>query len=212
MAEKIIAETEKEIAEEVTAQTQKAEQPDEPETVPAPAPTPKPLNPEELQVNLVRSMREIVSGVGHRPEIPEEDVPASVESRPRMTQKVEVPNTQIPTAGKLSIDDILLSMGEKGKDYAAARTGRLAGQPVVEEKEIPAAVQEPESNETEATATVEEAEEVPQAADEAAVSVAAQQPTEAEVTVDKAAQNPGSKEAAASVAAQQPGRGRSDRR
>ena len=204
MAEKIIAETEKEIAEEVTAQTQKAEQPDEPETVPVPAPTPKPLNPEELQVNLVRSMREIVSGVGHRPEIPEEDVPASVESRPRMTQKVEVPNTQIPTAGKLSIDDILLSMGEKGKDYAAARAGRLAGQPVVEEKEIPAAVQEPESNETEATATAEEAEEVPQAADEAAVSVAAQQPTEAEVTVDKAAQNPGSKEAAASVAAQQP--------
>lgn len=182
MAEKIIAETEKEIAEEVTAQTQKAEQPDEPETVPVPAPTPKPLNPEELQVNLVRSMREIVSGVGHRPEIPEEDVPASVESRPRMTQKVEVPNTQIPTAGKLSIDDILLSMGEKGKDYAAARAGRLAGQPVVEEKEIPAAVQEPESNETEATATAEEAEEVPQAA----ASVAAQQPVEAEVTADKA--------------------------
>ena len=186
MAEKIIAETEKEIAEEVTAQTHKAEQPDEPETVPAPAPTPKPLNPEELQVNLVRSMREIVSGVGHRPEIPEEDVPASVESRPRMTQKVEVPNTQIPTAGKLSIDDILLSMGEKGKDYAAARAGRLAGQPVVEEKEIPAAVQEPESNETEATATAEEAEEVPQAADEAAASVAAQQPVEAEVTADEA--------------------------
>ena len=204
MAERIIAETEKEIAEEVTAQTQKAEQPDEPETVPAPAPTPKPLNPEELQVNLVRSMREIVSGVGHRPEIPEEDVPASVESRPRMTQKVEVPNTQIPTAGKLSIDDILLSMGEKGKDYAAARAGRLAGQPVVEEKEIPAAVQEPESNDTEATATAEEAEEVPQAADEAAISVAEQQPTEAEVTADKAAQNPGSKEAAASVAEQQP--------
>ena len=204
MAEKIIAETEKEIAEEVTAQTQKAEQPDEPETVPAPAPTPKPLNPEELQVNLVRSMREIVSGVGHRPEIPEEDVPASVESRPRMTQKVEVPNTQIPTAGKLSIDDILLSMGEKGKDYAAARAGHSAGRPVAEEKEIPAAVQEPESNETEATETAEEEKEAPQAADEAAASVAEQQPTEAEVTVDKAAQNPGSKEAAASVAAQQP--------
>lgn len=186
MAEKIIAETEKEIAEEVTAQTQKAEQPDEPETVPAPAPTPKPLNPEELQVNLVRSMREIVSGVGHRPEIPEEDVPASVESRPRMTQKVEVPNTQIPTAGKLSIDDILLSMGEKGKDYAAARAGHSAEQPVAEEKEIPAAVQEPESNATEATATAEEEEEVPQAADEAAASVAEQQSAEAEVTADKA--------------------------
>ena len=186
MAEKIIAETEKEIAEEVTAQTHKAEQPDEPETVPAPAPTPKPLNPEELQVNLVRSMREIVSGVGHRPEIPEEDVPASVESRPRMTQKVEVPNTQIPTAGKLSIDDILLSMGEKGKDYAAARAGHSAEQPVAEEKEIPAAVQEPESNATEATATAEEEEEVPQAADEAAASVAEQQPAEAEVTADKA--------------------------
>ena len=186
MAEKIIAETEKEIAEEVTAQTQKAEQPDEPETVPAPAPTPKPLDPEELQVNLVRSMREIVSGVGHRPEIPEEDVPASVESRPRMTQKVEVPNTQIPTAGKLSIDDILLSMGEKGKDYAAARAGHSAEQPVAEEKEIPETVQEPESNETEATATAEEEEEVPQAADEAAASVAEQQPAEAEVTADKA--------------------------
>ena len=204
MAERIIAETEKEIAEEVTAQTQKAEQPDEPETVPAPAPTPKPLNPEELQVNLVRSMREIVSGVGHRPEIPEEDVPASVESRPRMTQKVEVPNTQIPTAGKLSIDDILLSMGEKGKDYAAARAGHPAGQPVAEEKEIPAAVQEPESNETEATATAEEAEEVPQAADEAAASVTEQQPAEAEVTADEAAPNPGRREAAASVAKQQP--------
>lgn len=186
IAEKIIAETEKEIAEEVTAQTHKAEQPDEPETVPAPAPTPKPLNPEELQVNLVRSMREIVSGVGHRPEIPEEDVPASVESRPRMTQKVEVPNTQIPTAGKLSIDDILLSMGEKGKDYAAARAGHSAEQPVAEEKEIPAAVQEPESNATEATATAEEEEEVPQAADEAAASVAEQQSAEAEVTADKA--------------------------
>ena len=186
MAEKIIAETEKEIAEEVTAQTHKAEQPDEPETVPAPAPTSKPLNPEELQVNLVRSMREIVSGVGHRPEIPEEDVPASVESRPRMTQKVEVPNTQIPTAGKLSIDDILLSMGEKGKDYAAARAGHSAEQPVAEEKEIPETVQEPESNETEATATAEEEEEVPQAADEAAASVAEQQPAEAEVTADKA--------------------------
>lgn len=186
IAEKIIAETEKEIAEEVTAQTHKAEQPDEPETVPAPAPTSKPLNPEELQVNLVRSMREIVSGVGHRPEIPEEDVPASVESRPRMTQKVEVPNTQIPTAGKLSIDDILLSMGEKGKDYAAARAGHSAEQPVAEEKEIPETVQEPESNETEATATAEEEEEVPQAADEAAASVAAQQPVEAEVTADEA--------------------------
>ena len=186
MAEKIIAETEKEIAEEVTAQTHKAEQPDEPETVPAPAPTPKPLNPEELQVNLVRSMREIVSGVGHRPEIPEEDVPASVESRPRMTQKVEVPNTQIPTAGKLSIDDILLSMGEKGKDYAAARAGHSAEQPVAEEKEIPETVQEPESNATEATATAEEEEEVPQAADEAAASVAEQQSAEAEVTADKA--------------------------
>ena len=186
IAEKIIAETEKEIAEEVTAQTHKAEQPDEPETVPAPAPTSKPLNPEELQVNLVRSMREIVSGVGHRPEIPEEDVPASVESRPRMTQKVEVPNTQIPTAGKLSIDDILLSMGEKGKDYAAARAGHSAEQPVAEEKEIPETVQEPESNETEATATAEEEEEVPQAADEAAASVAEQQSAEAEVTADKA--------------------------
>lgn len=154
MADKIIAETEREIAEEVTAQAQKAEQQEQengprstaeptrklggeavqptPAVQPKPEPAEqkmaaqpeaKPFNPEELQVNLARSMREIVSGVAKRPEIPEEDVPASVESRPRMTQKVEVPNTQIPAAGRLSIDDILLSMGEKGKEYAAARVG-----------------------------------------------------------------------------------------
>ena len=201
MAEKIIAETEKEIAEEVTAQTQKTEQKEQkaetaevqaptrklggateqPKTVPeapqtAPTAAPKPFNPEELQVNLARSMREIVSGVGHRPEIPEEDVPASVESRPRMTQKVEVPNAQIPTAGRLSIDDILLSMGDKGKDYAAAR----AGQPVAEPKETTAAVQEDEP-ETAAVAATEGAQEEPQTG------------------VDDISQDPGRREAAASV-------------
>ena len=208
MAEKIIAETEKEIAEEVTAQTQKVEQQEQKggeETVQAPtrklggaaeppkavpetpqtaqAAAPKPFNPEELQVNLARSMREIVSGVGHRPEIPEEDVPASVESRPRMTQKVEVPNTKIPTAGKLSIDDILLSMGERGKDYAAARAGHSTAQPAAAPNETTAAVQEPENSETEAAATVaaeEVVQETPQATEEAA-------------------QNPGREEAAASV-------------
>ena len=199
MAEKIIAETEKEIAEEVTAQTQKAEQqeqsaeaetvqtptrklegaaaqPKAEQTAPqmAPAAASKPFNPEELQVNLARSMREIVSGVGHRPEIPEEDVPASVESRPRMTQRVEVPNSKIPTAGRLSIDDILLSMGERGKDYAAARAD--AQPTAVEKPEIaePIAVQEPEADETEAVPQENEAgnaasgrvEEVPQAAED----------------------------------------------
>lgn len=74
---------------------------------------------EDLQVNMARSMREIVSGVVKRPEMHEEDLPASVESRPRMTQKVEVPDHSVYTAGRLSIDDILLSMGEKGKEYAA---------------------------------------------------------------------------------------------
>lgn len=74
---------------------------------------------EELQVNLARSMREIVSGVAKQPEMPEEDMPASVESRPRMTQKVEVPGVSIPSPGRLSIDDILLSMGDKGKEIAS---------------------------------------------------------------------------------------------
>lgn len=74
---------------------------------------------EELQMNLARSMREIVSGVAKQPEMPEEDMPASVESRPRMTQKVEVPGVSIPSPGRLSIDDILLSMGDKGKEIAS---------------------------------------------------------------------------------------------
>lgn len=70
-------------------------------------------------MNLARSMREIVSGVAKQPEMPEEDMPASVESRPRMTQKVEVPGVSIPSPGRLSIDDILLSMGDKGKEIAS---------------------------------------------------------------------------------------------
>ena len=216
MAEKIIAETEKEIAEEVTAQAQKTGQqeqnagagavqaptqklsgaPRSTKTVPeapqaAQAVVPKPFNPEELQVNMARSMREIVSGVGHRPEIPEEDMPASVESCPRMTQKVEVPDTQIPTAGRLSIDDILLSMGDKGKDYAAIR----AGQPAAEPKEIAAAVHGPEVQETEAAVREDEK-------GTAAVVAAEGVQEEPQTVVDDRPQDLGREEAAASVPAE----------
>lgn len=56
--------------------------------------------------------------MARKTEIPDEDLPASVESRIQMTQKVEAPKVQPQTAGRLSIDDILLSMGDKGKEIA----------------------------------------------------------------------------------------------
>lgn len=73
---------------------------------------------EKFQMGIARDMQKIVSSVARKPEIPDEDLPASVENRIQMTQKVEAPRVQQPTAGKLSIDDILLSMGEKGKEIA----------------------------------------------------------------------------------------------
>ena len=63
-------------------------------------------------------MQKIVSSVARKTEIPDEDLPASIESRIQMTQKVEAPKVQPQTAGRLSIDDILLSMGDKGKEIA----------------------------------------------------------------------------------------------
>ena len=82
--------------------------------------TPEPpiFDKEKFQRDIARDMQKIVSSVARKAEIPDEDLPASVESRIQMTQKVEVPKVQPHTAGRLSIDDILLSMGDKGKEIA----------------------------------------------------------------------------------------------
>lgn len=82
--------------------------------------TPEPpiFDREKFQRDIARDMQKIVSSVARKTEIPDEDLPASVESRIQMTQKVEAPKVQPQTAGRLSIDDILLSMGDKGKEIA----------------------------------------------------------------------------------------------
>jgi energy-coupling factor transporter ATP-binding protein EcfA2 len=83
----------------------------------------QPKDAEELQAELARSMRKIISGVVRRVEEHEEDIPASVEPRIQNIQKIQVPPQPEPVAGKLSIDDILLSMGDQGQKVADAIIG-----------------------------------------------------------------------------------------
>ncbi len=108
---------------EIAARTAAA---DQKKTSEAPA-----FDQEKIQVELARSMREIISGVVKRPEIPEEDLPASVEGRIQPARRVEIPTAPEQTVGRLSIDDILLSMGERGKEIAAkaAMAGQTAENP-----------------------------------------------------------------------------------
>ncbi|MCD7715646.1 MAG: ATP-binding protein [Lachnospiraceae bacterium] len=162
IAENIIAQTEKEIAEDVAArkaEMEKAAQGAKPARAAA-APAKEALpgleglaplteeemdpaifsldesddteNPEQddLQVELARSVRKVISGVARNPELNEDDVPAAVEERLRNIQEPprrrEEPESK---AAKLSIDDILLSMGEKGRQAAAqARAQREAAE------------------------------------------------------------------------------------
>lgn len=105
-----------------------------------------PVNP-NLQEDLVRSMREIVSGVSRRPEPVEENEPedqviaqskeeqeaAAAVREPgaglQMPPKVQIlEENETTKAPQLSIDDILLSMGEKGNAMrqAAARMNQQA--------------------------------------------------------------------------------------
>ena len=76
-------------------------------------------NEKDLRLEFAKSMQEVISGVVRRNLENEEDIPASVDTRIHKVDRVEIPEVQEPTAGKLSIDDILLSMGEKGKRIAA---------------------------------------------------------------------------------------------
>ncbi|MCD8021530.1 MAG: ATP-binding protein, partial [Lachnospiraceae bacterium] len=75
---------------------------------------------DDLQVEMAKSVRKVISGVARKPELNEDDVPAAVEERLRGIQEVSRRREPEPVAGKLSIDDILLAMGEKGKQAAAA--------------------------------------------------------------------------------------------
>lgn len=177
LAESIMADTEKEIAQSVaeTAQIQEepevsaaepvGEEPEQQEFEPEPETEDEdmeqsgsgtgaeditepdhPVNP-NLQEDLVRSMREIVSGVSRRPEPVEENEPedqviaqskeeqeaAAAVREPgaglQMPPKVQIPEeNETAKAPQLSIDDILLSMGEKGNAMrqAAARMNQQA--------------------------------------------------------------------------------------
>ena len=83
-------------------------------------PEEEPEDQKDLQVELAKSMRKIISGVVKRVEEDDEDVPASVDPKLQRVQKLTVPEMPEQSAGQLSIDDILLSMGDKGKKIADA--------------------------------------------------------------------------------------------
>ncbi len=83
----------------------------------------EPQEQADLQVELAKSMRRIISGVVKREEHSEEDIPASVDPKFPRYQKLQMPEVTEQTAGKLSIDDILLSMSDQGKHITDAVLG-----------------------------------------------------------------------------------------
>lgn len=95
----------------------------------------------DIQVELAKTMREIIAGVVKRTEEFESDIPASVDSgKNGFAQRVEVPEVKEPAAGQLSIDDVLLSMGDKGKKPAEEpeqeETKKAAEVPMEKEPEV----------------------------------------------------------------------------
>ncbi|MCC8136640.1 MAG: hypothetical protein LIO76_00990 [Clostridiales bacterium] len=160
LAENIIAQTEKEIAEEVSARKAELEKDSQPAQTLRSTAAPEaessakmeglpplmeeeldpsvfslddpdftePSEQDDLQIELAKSVRKVISGVARTPELNEDDVPVAVEERLRNIQEIPKRHEEPePKAGKLSIDDILLSMGEKGRQTAAkARAQREA--------------------------------------------------------------------------------------
>ena len=143
------------------------------------------ISEEQLQEDMVRSMREIVSGVGPRNTMDEEEAAldqAIEQSKEDQENAVaargadrtfSVPQSaasQKRTAGKLTIDDILLSMGEQGE-----RVREVAGNHVMsadeeaqitrQEMEMPAAEETPVTEEVPAVEEAPAAEEVKEAED-----------------------------------------------
>ena len=98
------------------------------------------VSPEQMQEDMVRSMREIVSGVGPRTALDEEEAAldqAIEQSKEDQENAVaargadrtfSVPQSaasQKRTAGKLTIDDILLSMGDRGERVREVTGGNV---------------------------------------------------------------------------------------
>ena len=86
-------------------------------------PAAEPEEPADLQVELAKSMRKIISGVVKRIDDSDEDIPASVDENLQNIQKLQMPETPEQTRGQLSIDDVLLSMSDKGKSITDAVLG-----------------------------------------------------------------------------------------
>ena len=170
IAESIMAETEKEIADQVTAH--KAEMEKTPEEVPdiektrqyvKPGQEPQESEQEDtknLQIQLAKSMRKIISGVVKHSDEAEEDIPASVDAGIARSQTPEIPEESEQIAGQLSIDDILLAMGDQGKKI----TDLVLGEKEEEAHESEAAAQDAQA-ETASGTDEEKPEEVPENAE-----------------------------------------------
>ena len=138
LAESIMAQTEKEIATQVAAHKAEMEKQaagesaadaeaskEEPSSetqqkADEEAENGAPEDTQDIQVELAKSMRKIISGVVKRIDETEEDVPASVDASLQNPQKIVMPEVPEQVAGQLSIDDVLLSMSDQGKKVTDA--------------------------------------------------------------------------------------------
>ena len=154
IAESIMAETEKKIADEVTAHKAEIEHemtsetkeqgkdaaPSADQNEEAEGSASVAYDDKTLQMELARSMREIVAGVVKRTEEEEETTPV-VTKKLQAIPPVEMTDKGAQTAGRLTIDDVLLSMGERGKAAAqmvrdgsrTADRGQESQEPAAEE-------------------------------------------------------------------------------
>ena len=121
---------EESVTEEASAEESAAKEPEAEEA-------PESISPEQMQADMIRSMREIVSGVGPKEQLEEEEAvleEAIDQSKEDQEDAVAARGSDItfrvPTseasqkrqAGRLTIDDILLSMGDRG-DHVRQVTG-----------------------------------------------------------------------------------------
>ncbi len=121
---------EESVTEEAPAEERAAKEPEAEEA-------PESISPEQMQADMIRSMREIVSGVGPKEQLEEEEAvleEAIDQSKEDQEDAVAARGSDItfrvPTseasqkrqAGRLTIDDILLSMGDRG-DHVRQVTG-----------------------------------------------------------------------------------------
>jgi DNA replication protein DnaC len=110
--------------------------------------------PKDLQVELAKSMRKIISGVVKQTQDNEDDIPASVDPQIQKVPRLVMPEVPERTAAQLSIDDVLLSMSDKGKRVADVILGEEEKAEEADEK-----ITEEETVKPEETAGSEVAEE-----------------------------------------------------